>query len=68
MAEEKKKAKRKHVYIDPDTGELDLKDLPDPSLRRTLLDELSMEFAFEPMDQSTLEKMDAHVIKELEKR
>ncbi|MDC7242387.1 MAG: hypothetical protein PQJ50_18680 [Spirochaetales bacterium] len=65
MAEEK--TKRKHVYIDPATGELDLKDLPDPSLRRSLIDSLSMEFAFEPLDQSTLEKMDAFVITELEK-
>lgn len=60
-------AKRKYVYIDPATGELDLKDLPDPSRRRELLNAIAQEFAFEPLDRSTLERMDGFVIKELEK-
>ena len=57
MSEEK----RKHVFVDPVTGDLDLQELPDPTQKRELLDALSFEFAFEPLDHSTLEKMDSYV-------
>ncbi len=58
---------RKYLKVNRNTGDLELIDFPYPDQARAILDDIYREFAFEPLDLETIEKMNQYVEQKLEK-
>ena len=57
-----------YVKFNAVTGELELCDSDNPRLTPALMKELEKEFAYEPLDLSTLRKMNQFIGQKLEKQ
>ena len=55
-----------YIAVNKSTGELELNEFPYPEKEKELMDEIYQEFAFEPLDRATLEKMNRFIEKKLE--
>ena len=63
MDEEKRKT---YLFVNKMTGSLELRDFPYPERERELLARIYGEYAFEPLDSTTLELMNRTVHEQME--
>ncbi len=57
---------REYLHMNKTTGQLEFRDSPYPEKEKDLLDFIYAEYAFEPLDRKTLERMNRTVNKRLE--
>jgi len=60
--------KKHYLHMNKATGQLEFRDFPYPEKEKELLDFIYAEYAFEPLDRTTLERMNKSVHEKLEDR
>ncbi|MDC7220337.1 MAG: hypothetical protein PQJ59_10370 [Spirochaetales bacterium] len=55
-----------YLFVNKSTGSLEFKDFPYPEREQELLQHIYSEYAFEPLDRTTLEKMNRTVADKME--